>query len=206
MERLLNRMRAEAGRQAALSASGRMAIVTSYDPDHYACKVKILPEGDYPDQYDSGDTGWLPVQTQWLGNGWGMYCPPSVGDKVYVDHVEDDPGGGQIVGVVFDAEHTPLSVQSGEFWLVHVTGSFFKLTNDGKLTLQDQAGSTIVMNGDGTGNVTFAEWLTITAEINLVGSLSASGHIAAGTGASGTFNTSDGLTVTVQDGIITNIN
>lgn len=47
--------------------------------------------------------------------------------------------------------------------------------------------------------------LTIDAETYLDGSLSVTGNVSVGTGASGTFTTPAGQTVTVQDGIITNI-
>jgi len=33
----------------------------------------------------------------------------------------------------------PLPVSSGEFWLVHKTGSFLKLTNDGKVSINGNA-------------------------------------------------------------------
>jgi hypothetical protein len=187
MERILNRVRAEAARQAALIANSRMAIVTSYDPAQYACKVLIMPEGAFQDSGESAETGWLKVQTMWSGPGWGVFCPPSVGDQVFVSHVEGDPGAGQIVGRVYDSTHLALAVQSGEFWLVHKLGGFIKLTNDG------------------SGNISFGGGLNVNAETYLTGSLDISENLTVGNGASGAFTTSDGQTVTVQDGIITNI-
>lgn len=153
MEQLLNAMRAQAGRQAGMIADSRMARVTSYDPTTYSCTVKILPEGDFQDEGDTSDTGWIPVQTMWSGPGWGVYCPPSIGDQVFVSHAEGDAGAGQIIGRVFDADHLPLAVQSGEFWLVHASGSFFKFTNDGNVAINAHAGMTVTVTGDLSANV-----------------------------------------------------
>jgi phage baseplate assembly protein gpV len=200
-----NAIQRQVGKRLEQVANTRMARVTSYDPKTYSCTVLILPEGDFPDAGTSALSGWIPVQTSWSGNGWGVFCPPSVGDQVCVEHIEGDPGSGQIIGRVYDASHLPLAVQSGEFWLVHATDSFIKLTNDGKVTIDDQAGSTVTWNGDGTGFVTFAKGLTINAETALNGSLDVSGNVTVGTGASGTYTSLDGKTITVQDGITTNI-
>ena len=35
-------------------------------------------------------------------------------------------------------------------WLLHKSGAFFKLTNDGKATFSDGHGASIALNGDGT--------------------------------------------------------
>ncbi|MFL9904222.1 phage baseplate assembly protein V [Paraburkholderia fungorum] len=148
MERLNNAMRAQAARQAQLIADSRMGIVTSYDPDQYACKVQIMPEGAFPAEGESGESGWIKVQTIWSGPGWGVYCPPSVGDQVFVAHVEGDTGSGQIIGRVYDASHLPIAVQSGEFWMVHASGAFFKFTNDGNVSINSQAKLLITVASD----------------------------------------------------------
>lgn len=186
MEGFNNAVRAQAARQAQLIADSRMGIVTSYDPAQYACKVQIMPEGAFPSEGESGESGWIPVQTIWSGPGWGVYCPPTVGDQVFVAHAEGDAGSGQIIGRVYDASHLPLAVQSGEFWMVHASGAFFKFTNDGNVSLNGLA-------------------LSITAETGITGSLDVTGNVTVGTGASGSFTTIEGITVTVQDGIVTNI-
>ena len=53
--------------------------------------------------------------------------------------------------------------------------------------------------------VTSPQGLRISAETYLTGSLNVTGNVTVGSGASGTFLSADGLTITVQDGIITNI-
>ena len=159
----MNAVRAHTAKQIALIAQSRIGRVTSYDPKKYACKVLILPEGDFPVDGDSGESGWIPVQTSWSGDGWGMYCPPSIDDQVFISHVEGDHGSGQIIGRVFDAAHVPAEVQSGEMWMVHKLGAFIKLTNDGKVTFNDKANTTIVMNADGTLSTTSSGVTTINA-------------------------------------------
>ena len=47
--------------------------------------------------------------------------------------------------------------------------------------------------------------VVITTQVNIKGSLNVKGNVIVGNGASGTFTTMDGFTVTVQDGIVTNI-
>ncbi len=80
MQDLMNIMRRESARDRSQQALVRMAVVTSFDPDAYAAKVQIQPEGV--------ETGFLPVASPWVGNGWGMFCPPSPGDVVDVHFQE----------------------------------------------------------------------------------------------------------------------
>jgi len=102
-------------------------VVDSYDPNRYAARVRFQP--------DNRLSGWLPVMTLWRGNGWGLFCPPSQGDQVQVQFQEDEPGTGTVCLRSYSAGARPLVVTSGEFWLVHQTGAFLKLTNDGKVSI-----------------------------------------------------------------------
>lgn len=65
----------------------------------------------------------------------GHVLPADPGEQVKIVFLENDPGSPVIVGRVFDLNHLPLAVPSGELWLVHASGAFLKLTNDGKLSL-----------------------------------------------------------------------
>lgn len=105
-------------------------IVTSYDPVRYLVKVELQPP---PAEGEAPETGWLPIWSGWIGDGWGLFMPPSVGDQVNVIFVEGDKQSGMAYGGVFSDAQKPLNVPSGEFWIVHKTGSFIKLTNDGKI-------------------------------------------------------------------------
>ena len=171
MKRLLNQVRIQA--QAALSdrSSVKTGLVSGYDATNYSVKVTLQPENI--------ETGWLPLLSPWVGNGWGMFCAPSIGDMV---EVQFEQGGAEAAFACmrfYNNTDRPLSVPSGEFWLVHKLGQSFKLTNDGKVTVTDKAGSVIVMNGDGTGTVTFGGGLTINANTTINGNVQVSGTITA---------------------------
>jgi uncharacterized protein involved in type VI secretion and phage assembly len=122
-------MRVQAQQAGADHASSRAATVSSYDPQNYCAKVRLLPE--------DVETGWLPVKSQWVGNGWGLFAPPTPGDMVTVTFLEGDFTQGEITGRYFNDNARPVNVPSGELWLVHKSGSYFKLTNDGKLLMHD---------------------------------------------------------------------
>lgn len=108
----------------------KFGTVTSVDVANGTARVSIQPEGVL--------SGWLPILAQWIGNGWGMVCPPAPGDQVVLVPQEGDVEQSVIIGRVFSVKQVPPAAPSGEFWLVHQTGSFLKLCNDG----------TIRINGD----------------------------------------------------------
>ena len=123
----LNVMRREAERVAGRRANARAGTVSAYDPARYTAKVVIEPDGV--------ETGWLPVLTPWAGDGWGMFAPPSPGDTVDV-HFQEAAGEAGFVSLRFFGDKTrPLPVPSGEFWLVHQSGSKLKLLNDGTVEI-----------------------------------------------------------------------
>jgi len=125
-------------------AQPRFAIITSVDPNSMTARVLLQPE--------SVLSGWLPVLSPWIGAGWGMSCPPSPGDQVLVLAQEGDAEHGIVVGRAFSSTATAPSAAAGEFWLVHASGSFVKLLNDGTIQIQ--------------GNV------TITGDLHVSGSVS----------------------------------
>lgn len=130
LQQLLNTMRQQADLAGGARAMVRHGIVSGYDPANYSAKVRVMPE--------DRETGWLPLVSPWIGNNWGMFAPPSIGDAVEVQFQEDDAEAGYVCQRFFNDSDRPLSVQSGEFWLVHKTGAFFKLTNDGKALINGQ--------------------------------------------------------------------
>jgi phage baseplate assembly protein V len=108
----------------------KFATVTSVNTANATARVIIQPEGVL--------SGWLPILSLWVGNGWGMACPPTPGDQVLLVPQEGDVEQGIIVGRVFSVKQVAPPAPSGEFWLLHQSGSFLKLSNDG----------TIRVNGD----------------------------------------------------------
>jgi phage baseplate assembly protein gpV len=149
MGALMNTMRAQAMLAESGRASVRIGIVSSYDHANYCAKVRLQP--------DDVETGWLPVVSPWVGNGWGMFAPVTPGDVVEVQFQEDHIEVGFVCQRFFNDQIRPLDVPSGEFWLVHKTGSFMKLMNDGKLLVNGQAeidATAPTINITASGNIT----------------------------------------------------
>lgn len=131
MDRFLNAIKAQSAAQDRTVAQPRFGLVTSVDPTRPAVRVSLQPEGVI--------TGWLPVLSPWVGAGWGMSCPPSPGDQVLVIAQEGDAEHGIVVGRAWsEAARTPQA-PPGEMWLVHQSGAFIKLANDGTIRLQGDA-------------------------------------------------------------------
>jgi uncharacterized protein involved in type VI secretion and phage assembly len=170
MHAILNIMRREAERTTSQWARKRIGIVDAYDPSHYAVKVRIQPENTL--------TGWVPVMSPWVGNGWGLFAGPSPGDVVEVDFQEGGKEAGFAGLRFFSTVTKPLPVPSGEYWLVHQSGAYVKLTNDGKLNLQDASGASLVLDNNGTA--------TLTANLLVNGTITATGDISDQNGAKGT--------------------
>lgn len=115
--------------------SSRLATVISYDSKNHSAKVMIQPE--------NVESGWLPIASQWVGNGWGIFAAPSPGDVVIVTFQEDDFTAGIITSRLFNDTSRPLDVASGELWLVHQSGSLLKFHNDGTVELTSAGALTI---------------------------------------------------------------
>ncbi|HHH1281825.1 TPA: baseplate assembly protein [Yersinia enterocolitica] len=177
MRSLLNSMAGRAQQAGASFTGTREGIITSYDPTEYAIKVTLQPDG--------AETGWIPLDSPWVGNGWGMAAGPMIGASIKIDfdsgNISNGSGGGQHYN---DVDRCPAP-QSGEFFVVHESGSSFKLTNDGKVRIIDSAGSEIVMDGDGTGAMTFASGLTVNANVKVNGNFVSSGDISDQNGGKG---------------------
>ena len=169
MRALQNAMRLQALRSQAKVVSSRIGTITSYDPSTFTARVQLQP--------DDSVTGWLPVASPWIGNGWGMFAAPNIDDMVEVVCIDGALEAGTIIGRFYNLEDLPLAVQSGEFWIVHASGAFFKLLNTGAVTFSDGKGATVTLNGDGTissagtwthtGNLTATG--TITGDTDVIG-------------------------------------
>ncbi len=73
---LANAMRTQAALMDGARALVMLGIVQSFDPNKYAVKVMLQPDGI--------ETGWLPLTSIWVGNNWGLFAPPNPGDMVDV--------------------------------------------------------------------------------------------------------------------------
>lgn len=132
-------------------AKPRRGIVSSYNANTHSVKVRIQPNDD--------ETGWLSLAAAAVGNGWGIIFAPSIGDQVDVHFEEGSAESGFVCSRFFDDQDRPMAVPSGEFWMVHKTGSFLKFTNDGKILVNGAAEidvTTPVVNivATGSANIT----------------------------------------------------
>jgi uncharacterized protein involved in type VI secretion and phage assembly len=130
IDRLTNAIKTHSASLDQASGQAKFGIVTSVNSQTATARVTIQPDGVL--------SGWLPILSQWIGNGWGMVCPLDPGDQVLVVPQEGDVEQGVIVGRAFSVNQTPPQAPSDEFWMVHKSGSYLKLCNDG----------TIRINGD----------------------------------------------------------
>lgn len=128
-----NQMRAAAQLAQAGGEQTKIGIVTSYDPGSAAARVRLQPED--PDNPDATLTGWLPVASGWVGNGWGIDAPVSPGDQVEVKFFGAEIENGYIAGRFFSDSVRPTGAKSGEFFLTHKSGSKLQFHNDGTVTL-----------------------------------------------------------------------
>ena len=128
MDRFWNSMKARAAGLDGVAGVARFGLVTSFDPAAHAARVQIQPENVL--------SGWLPVLSCWVGGGWGLAAPLTPGDQVLVVAQEADAEQGVVLGCVWSAVDKAMNVPSGELWLVHQTGSFLKLLNDGSIAMQ----------------------------------------------------------------------
>ncbi len=153
MDAFLNVIKAQAQALDQSSGQPRLGIVSSVDPTSYTARVLLQPEGVL--------SGWLPILSSWVGAGWGLACPPAPGDQVLVLPQEGVAEHGVIVGRLWSATRAAPGAPSGELWLVHGSGSFLKLMNDGTVT-----GS--------------ARSWTLTGDLNVTGHIVATGDITSG--------------------------
>lgn len=126
-ERLSNAIKSHAASLDQTTGQIKFGTITSVNFGNATARVLIQPDGVL--------SGWLPIILQWVGNGWGMSCPPNPGDQVLLVPHEGDVEQGIIIGRSFSSKQMPPAAPGGEFWLVHETGSFLKLGNDGTIRL-----------------------------------------------------------------------
>ncbi|TXD58858.1 baseplate assembly protein [Ralstonia sp. TCR112] len=135
MSAFANLIRAHAQMAQGEKTTHRVGQVTAYDPNKYAVKVKFWPRTDE-------STGWIPLASTYVGAGWGLVAAPSVGDQVIVAFDLEDQDAGVVVGRFYTDVEQPPAAPSGEFWLVHKSGSLLKFHNDGSVELKASAGIT----------------------------------------------------------------
>lgn len=147
-----NAMMSAAEQSGASRNQTQIGTVSAYNPTKYSVKVYLQPSGI--------ESGWIPILTTFVGNGWGMQFGPSIGDAVTICFQGGDQDSGLVVGAVFNSQNRPMSVPSGEAWMRHKSGSFLKFHNDGSIEIVAAGNLSATVGGNAniavTGNITSA--------------------------------------------------
>jgi len=148
--------------------SEKHGLVTSYDPKKHLAKVTFQPSGQ--------ESGWLPIETGHIGEGFGIAVGltpgdgKTSGDQVVIRYHGNDVESGKIVQRVHSDNQKPPEVQSGEMVLwtkfqksgggkesadggIGGDGQKIYLKKDGTITFTDGNGATLVMDGKGNINI-----------------------------------------------------
>jgi uncharacterized protein involved in type VI secretion and phage assembly len=135
-------VRAEVERVLRLQLQPHYGVVSEYDPKQHAAKVTLQPE--------NVTTNWIPVESSYIGNGWGMLPVLSSGMQVKVVFPEYGSDQGSIVGRYYDSRNPPpQGAQDGDFFLVHQSGNHLKFTtSDKKVLLHNPNGAGLINIGD----------------------------------------------------------
>ena len=142
MDELANLMRREAETASDARAPLRVAKVTSYNPKTHAVKVKLLPEGQ--------ETGWMPLGSHHIGNGFGIAVGATVGDQVVVGFLEGDHSTPIVMSRLYSDQQRPPEVKSGEMVLFHEKKSALHFDEHGQITIKHgPSGGSLLWDKDG---------------------------------------------------------
>ncbi len=122
--RLINNIMMQINRHQGNIGYAKLGIVSSSNPQNSTIKVTLQPE-----QVEAGP---MPYCTPWIG--W--YAPPNAGDQCLVIFQEGNknvPVGALLL--YWDNAVPPSGLALGEAIWKHSSGSFIKLSNDGKVTI-----------------------------------------------------------------------
>lgn len=125
MDSFLNHLRGQSAQLDQGWAQPRLGVVSSVNAANYTARVLLQPENVL--------SGWLPIGSSWVGGGWGLACLPNAGDQVLIIWQEGNPEHGIIVCRLWSTTLSAPTIPVGELWMVHQSGSYLKLQNDGSI-------------------------------------------------------------------------
>ena len=137
---LVNMIHAEVERQLAARYQKRVVYVTSYDPERHAFKGAVQPGGQ--------ETGWIPIEAQHVGNGFGVLNAPIVGDCYEVTFQEGDLETGRGASRLHSDEDKPPRIEAGEMLLKHQSGSTIFFDKSGNVHIKSKGA--LYINGLGS--------------------------------------------------------
>ena len=88
----INALKSHSANLDLATGQAKFGIVVSVNYQTAMGRVTIQPDGVL--------SGWLPILSQWTGNGWGLVCLPSPGDQVLVLPQEGDVEQGRAAKVI----------------------------------------------------------------------------------------------------------
>jgi phage baseplate assembly protein V len=138
-------------RLQALMAQGvnsavRLGLVSSYDPDNYAVKVRLQPSDT--------ETGWISITALMAGAGFGVYFGPAIGDQAVMAFQEGSVEAGVCLGFLPSDTAQPPHVPSGEGLIQHKDGALLHFKPSGVVELVAPGGFKVTANTAVTGNLT----------------------------------------------------
>ncbi len=124
-------------------------IATSYDKERHAVKGILVPSGV--------ETGWVPIGTIGVGNGFGVVVGPKVGsaekldgDQFDIEFENGDPNTPIARHRFFSDKDKPPQVESGEILVQHEKGHKLFFAKDGSVSLyHKEKGGEIKFDKDG---------------------------------------------------------
>jgi phage baseplate assembly protein V len=126
---LMNQMKIMAHGIASRIGAGRWGTVTNTRKTDtgYEVRVQLQPEQVL--------TGWLPVLSHMVGNGWGIVAPPTLNSQAFILPDGGRADHGVVVGLGYSTEDMPpqpgnTPVSEGQFALVHKNGSYLLFNDD----------------------------------------------------------------------------
>jgi hypothetical protein len=127
MNELLDILRREA-QAAAQRQQPATLTVTSYNPEKHAVKGTIKPYGI--------ESGWIPIGTAAVGDGFGVAIGPCVGDQFNLEFEGGDPNSARATHRLFSNDAKPPKVESGEVAIFSKFGHKISLTKDNKMVIE----------------------------------------------------------------------
>jgi phage gp45-like len=190
MESLLNIVRREVERGIARFQPWSIGTISSYDPATRTAKVQLQPEDT--------QTGWLPIASQAVGNGFGLNIGPHTGTSCLIHFQGGDREAGIIMGFFFTDDEKPVSVDEGEIVIKTEWGSAVSMLKDGSVLLMDKSGATFGLDGLGnlTVNAKSGASFGMDAAGNLILNPAGAGNVILGGSSGGVAVAKDGDTVT----------
>lgn len=143
----------------------QLGTIVSYDPQNYMARVLLQPETENDVAFT---TGWLRIASIMVGEQCGIFAGPKIGSLCKVNFQEGNLNTGEIDLFYHTNLERPLNVPSEELWIVHTSGAFIKLTNDGKVSVSAQ--EIDILASTKVNIVTPELDITTSAKINIHGS------------------------------------